>query len=181
MWKLEAYSKYQLLRIRRLSQPMDTPRDSHSWCSIKNVVLNNFEKVLEKPMRQSLLQVLASNFLKKGNLAQVFSCFTERPRGNSFCMPLLDKHLAIKYFIQTLALNNKNIMLCIEISMTNFHHHNCYQNQSIQPIIEKVLKLVYFVGLNPFQSSVTFLYPLKTSENLWFSDVFRGYRNVTLD
>ena len=27
---------------------------------------------------------------------------------------------------------------------------------------------------NPFQSSVTFLYPLKTSENLWFSDVFRG-------
>ena len=28
---------------------------------------------------------------------------------------------------------------------------------------------------------VTFLYPLKTSENLWFSDVFRGYRNMTLD
>ena len=28
---------------------------------------------------------------------------------------------------------------------------------------------------------VTFLYPLKTSGNLWFSDVFRGYRNVTLD
>ena len=29
--------------------------------------------------------------------------------------------------------------------------------------------------------SVTFLYLLKTSENLWFSDVFRGYRNVTLN
>ena len=27
---------------------------------------------------------------------------------------------------------------------------------------------------NSFQSSVTFLYPLKTSEKLWFSDVFRG-------
>ena len=27
---------------------------------------------------------------------------------------------------------------------------------------------------NPFQSGVTFLYPLKTLENLWF---FRGYRN----
>ena len=35
--------------------------------------------------------------------------------------------------------------------------------------------------LNPFQSSVTFLYPLKKSQNLWFSDIFRGYRNVTLD
>ena len=37
------------------------------------------------------------------------------------------------------------------------------------------------VTLNPFESNVTFLYPLKMSENLWFSDVFRGYKNVTLD
>ena len=33
-------------------------------------------------------------------------------------------------------------------------------------------------GFNPFKSSVTFLYPRKTSENQRF---FRGYRNVTLD
>ena len=37
------------------------------------------------------------------------------------------------------------------------------------------------VAFNPFKSSVTFLYPLKTSENLWFSDDFRRYRNVTLN
>ena len=37
------------------------------------------------------------------------------------------------------------------------------------------------LSLNPFYSSVTFLQPLKTSENQRFSDVFRGYRNVTLD
>ena len=30
-------------------------------------------------------------------------------------------------------------------------------------------------------SSVTFLYPLKTSEKRRFSDVFRGFKNVTLD
>ena len=30
-------------------------------------------------------------------------------------------------------------------------------------------------------SSVTFLYHQKTSENLRFSDVFRRYKNVTLD
>ena len=35
-------------------------------------------------------------------------------------------------------------------------------------------------GFNPYSPSVTFLYPLKTPENLRFSDVFRGYRNVTL-
>ena len=30
-------------------------------------------------------------------------------------------------------------------------------------------------------SNVKFLYPLKTSEKRRFSDVFRGYKNVTLD
>ena len=34
---------------------------------------------------------------------------------------------------------------------------------------------------NPFLSNVTFLYPLKTSENHRFSEVFREYRNVTLE
>ena len=35
--------------------------------------------------------------------------------------------------------------------------------------------------VNPFQPNITFLYPLKMSENIWFSDVFVGYRIVTLD
>ena len=32
------------------------------------------------------------------------------------------------------------------------------------------------VGINPFHATGLFLCPLKTSENLWFSDVFRVYR-----
>ena len=35
--------------------------------------------------------------------------------------------------------------------------------------------------INPVQSNVSFLYPLKTSENLWFSDVFRGYRIIEME
>ena len=35
-------------------------------------------------------------------------------------------------------------------------------------------------NINPFHVHIPFLYPLKTSENLKFSDVFRGYRNGTL-
>ena len=31
-----------------------------------------------------------------------------------------------------------------------------------------------------FQSNIPFLYPLKTSDNSRFSDVFNGHRNVTL-
>ena len=33
----------------------------------------------------------------------------------------------------------------------------------------------------PFHANVPFLYPLKTSENQRFFDVFRGYRNGTLE
>ena len=31
--------------------------------------------------------------------------------------------------------------------------------------------------LNIFHATGLFRYPMKTSENFWFSDVFRGYRN----
>ena len=31
-------------------------------------------------------------------------------------------------------------------------------------------------NINPFHATVLFLYPLKTSGNLWFSDVFSGDR-----
>ena len=34
-------------------------------------------------------------------------------------------------------------------------------------------------NLNPFSINFPLLYPLKTSENHWFSDVFRGYRSGT--
>ena len=33
---------------------------------------------------------------------------------------------------------------------------------------------------NPFQSNVSFPHTLKTFENLWFSDIFRGYRKYFL-
>ena len=46
---------------------------------------------------------------------------------------------------------------------------------------DSILSLSQISTIKPFKSNVAFLYPLKTPENLWFSDVFRGYRNVTLD
>ena len=36
------------------------------------------------------------------------------------------------------------------------------------------------IMVNPFSTNVPLLYPLKTSENFRFSDVFRGYRSGTL-
>ena len=35
---------------------------------------------------------------------------------------------------------------------------------------------IFWGPINPFHATGLFLYPLKTLENLWFPDVFRGYR-----
>ena len=40
--------------------------------------------------------------------------------------------------------------------------------------------LAIITDINPFHVNVLFLYLMKTSENLSFSDFFRGYRNRTL-
>ena len=42
----------------------------------------------------------------------------------------------------------------------------------IKKIINLCLRWLHF---NPFHATDLFWYPLKTSENLWYSDVFRGY------
>ena len=38
------------------------------------------------------------------------------------------------------------------------------------------LHYTFIYVINPFHATGLFLYPLETSEKLWFSDVFRGYR-----
>ena len=47
---------------------------------------------------------------------------------------------------------------------------------------QKVAKLkeLFWRMLNPFVPNASFLYPLKTSENLWFADVFRGQKKGAL-
>ena len=45
---------------------------------------------------------------------------------------------------------------------------------------QQSVTLVHLLILNPLQANVPFLYPPKMSENLWFFDVFRGYRKGTL-
>ena len=43
-----------------------------------------------------------------------------------------------------------------------------------------IRSIMIFVKRNPFQRNAPLLYSLKTSVNLWISDVLRGYRNGTL-
>ena len=69
---------------------------------------------------------------------------------------------------------------------------NVVSKNSFSPITEIELNKSFFrnrvsifqkQGLsifNPFSTNVPYLYPLKTSENRRFSDIFRGYRSGTL-
>ena len=40
----------------------------------------------------------------------------------------------------------------------------------------RLMELDTYSIINPFHANGLFLYPLKTSESFWFSDIFRGYR-----
>ena len=46
--------------------------------------------------------------------------------------------------------------------------------------IRKTILCILLSRINPFSTNVSLLYPQKTSENLRFSDVFRGCRSGTL-
>ena len=45
----------------------------------------------------------------------------------------------------------------------------------VKGTLENMFLKIFFI-FNPFHATDFFLYPLKTSENLRFSDIFRGYR-----
>ena len=53
------------------------------------------------------------------------------------------------------------------------HTKACFHLLGLKRI--KHLLLPKSININPFHINVLFLYLLKTSENLWFSDVLRGY------
>ena len=44
----------------------------------------------------------------------------------------------------------------------------------------KITQSITYEIFNPFRANVPFLYPLKNSEHLWFSGIFRGCKNGTL-
>ena len=63
-------------------------------------------------------------------------------------------------------------------SCSYFTRWNIYEGGFLVKIINVLNPLI--ISVNPYSPNFTFLYPLKTSENRRFSDVFRGYSNVTL-
>ena len=75
------------------------------------------------------------------------------------------------------------VKLFKRLPSTNFtwyilEYLSSYRNQSMDLYLYDGKVVLYWVNL--FHDNVAFLYLLKTSTSLRFSDVFRGYRNETL-
>ena len=48
------------------------------------------------------------------------------------------------------------------------------QNSHFEPFLAVLYEVVYVYCQYPFHATGLFRYPLKTSANLWFADVFKG-------
>ena len=68
--------------------------------------------------------------------------------------------------------------ICVTCSCLCLYLYSNLLKVSIQPNSCPNLKIN--IQINPFQLKVPYLHPLKKSENQYFSDVFRGYRNGAL-
>ena len=74
-------------------------------------------------------------------------------------------------------------MLTLQQSFKRYSRFNNPENLtwfvkhlSYRQIVNCYVKIIFQSAINPFNVTGLFLHPLKTSKNLWFSDVFRGYR-----
>ena len=66
--------------------------------------------------------------------------------------------------------------------LIELHNENTGLKQFALQLVEKLkfLELVLVSMVNPFLANIPILYPLKTSESLWFCGFFKGYKMGTL-
>ena len=69
---------------------------------------------------------------------------------------------------------NQSLMRTMGVKELNKFYETLITFLRHYKFVWKILDQFFF---NPFHANGPFLYPLKTLENLWFYDVFRGYRN----
>ena len=83
------------------------------------------------------------------------------------------------YYVERKFINNTDFFKIITYvpleTLKNFLRKNWISSVHSQPYMKRAYPVTYVVP-NPFHDTDLFRYPLKTSENLWFSDVFRGYQ-----
>ena len=81
-------------------------------------------------------------------------------------------------FLSELSINPVYVfyMRCISHSINISYFHVCHSQ-----LPQRTKYTAEAICVNPLLSGVPFLYPLKTSENLWFSDVFSGNKKEIPD
>ena len=75
---------------------------------------------------------------------------------------------------------NKKIRIMIIANYILNKFNKASSQQRSRYLLNRLFSLADVFNFNPFSTNFPLLYPLKTSEKLQFSDVFRGYRSGTL-
>ena len=82
---------------------------------------------------------------------------------------------------------NKGVKISISMRISNIFRFKFWRGLTFLTSVKIItletafLPKLLWETTNALYSNVPFLYPLNTSENLWFSENFKGYTNGTLD
>ena len=100
-------------------------------------------------------------------------------RGPVFSKSFCSVFVLLFYVFAQVELRRFEFAILSKKLILNLRKSNCCGESRSN--FNKVTLLCYKnICFNPYQSNVSLLYPLKTTENLWFSVVFWGNRNGTL-
>ena len=124
-----------------------------NWGSRQLNKWNNREAVLQ--FWNIVEQICFNSFFSKAFDEKTFTF-------HIFCLRLLH----INKFYKRSEIVSTSIIKSIFMSMFHMSNHG----------FGIILRFFSSMLINPVHVTGLSLYPLKTSENLWFSDVFRGYR-----
>ena len=94
------------------------------------------------------------------------------------------RHIKPRHVTNGILTCNREIEGCSDTLQTNTYSKSLRKSEAILYVYSvfsiQILNTPLYASVRPFQANVPFLYPLKMSENLWFFDVFRGYKKGTL-
>ena len=112
------------------------------------------------------------------NVCDLFKVHSERPQLNSFVYVAGTTNETIFSLIELISKQQESLKK-MQQDLEEVRLFFIVRKSNLWLALVPVMKLIFGVlysAFNPFHTTGLFLYPLKTSGNQMFSDVFRGYR-----
>ena len=158
------------------------------------LILQSYHNFLAIAWPLQVVQQMPLQFICHNTYDQCQTLFTRSNVWKYFCqdLPLHFNRTLIRQFIMKYKLKMQFcftelflmvVLNCFMISLGNHMHKLIFDkwiiyNFDLSKVLVYINKGIHIIinkhTINPFSTNVRLLYPLKTSKNLRFSDVFRG-------